>query len=134
MNNSVQHKRAFLLTCILLFLCLTSCAYLFLHRTASTEGYTAYIYTNGDIYQTITLSDVPAPYSLTIHSSDGGYNTIRIESDGIRIIGADCPDQICVKQGQIHNDLLPITCLPHGLVIELKRNKPDSDSPDILTH
>ncbi len=134
MKTSLQNKRAFLLTGILLFLCVVSCVCLFLRRTTAPEGYTAYIYTNGDIYQTIPLAIVSAPYSLTIHSPRGGYNTILIDSGGIQITDADCPDQICVRQGQIQNDFLPITCLPHGLVIELKQDSKNTDLPDVLTH
>ncbi len=134
MKNSVENKRAFILTGTLLFLCVISCAYLFIRQSHATEGYTAYIYTNGSLYRTIPLSQVSTPYSLTITSSDGGHNTILVKPDGIRVIDANCPDQICVKQGQIQNDYLPITCLPHCLVIELKPDKPNTKAPDIITH
>lgn len=136
MKSIPSQKTALLLTGIILLLCIISCAAIFLRQTSDENHYTAYIYVNGDLYQTIPLHQVTAAYDFTIRADDGGYNTIHVEQDAIRIQAADCPDQVCVKQGAIHNSLLPITCLPHSLVIELKPSETTGNTyaPDAITH
>ncbi len=131
-----KYKTAFILTGILTLLCLAAIVCLLQRPQQAKGNYTAYIYVNGELYEAIPLWQVTVPYQLTIASDDGGYNTILIQPDAIAITAADCPDQICVKQGAITNNLLPITCLPHGLVIELKSSETaqDSNPPDIITH
>ena len=50
---------------------------------------------------------------------EDGYNVIEVERGRIRVAEADCPDQVCVRQGWISNSVVPIACLPHRLVIQL---------------
>lgn len=133
--KSDNSKKAYLLTGILVLLCLFSLLSILLYPRLVQNQYTAYIYVNGDLYETIPLSRVTEEYTLTISASDGGYNTILVQPNAISITSADCPDQICVKQGTITNSLLPITCLPHGVVIELKpEDNANTNMPDIITH
>ncbi|WP_223377841.1 NusG domain II-containing protein [Schnuerera sp. xch1] len=49
-----------------------------------------------------------------------GYNLIEIGDEKVRVIEADCPDQLDVKQGYISNVGEVIVCLPNRLVIEIK--------------
>ena len=35
------------------------------------------------------------------------------------MLEADCPDQVCVRQGWVQDRTVPIVCLPHRLVIEI---------------
>ncbi len=136
MKTTNSKKAAFLLAGILVILCCISSIAILRHQTTASEKYDAFIYVNGELYETIPLHQVTSSYQLTITAEDGGYNTIGISPHTICIQSADCPDQICVKQGIIRNSLLPITCLPHGLVIELKpASTIDSETtPDIITH
>ncbi len=129
-------KTAFILTGIIVLLCLASILTLVLYPKLTRDNYTAYIYVNGELYETITLSQVTTAYQLNITTEDGGYNTILVQPGAISIKAADCPDHVCIKQGTITNNLLPITCLPHGLVIELKPVDVLSppDAPDTITH
>ncbi|MDE5952038.1 MAG: NusG domain II-containing protein, partial [Acetatifactor sp.] len=66
-------------------------------------------------------------------AADGGYNVIEVSPGSIAIIEADCPDKLCVLQGPIADSLLPITCLPHRLVIELKPSGDDA-APDAVAY
>ncbi|MBQ7775585.1 MAG: NusG domain II-containing protein [Lachnospiraceae bacterium] len=135
MKTTNSKKTALLLTGIILILCIVSLGAIFMTQASDANQYTAQIYVNGDLYQTIPLHQVTTAYNLTIASEDGGYNTVYVEPGAISISSADCPDQICVKQGAIRNSLLPITCLPHGLVIELKpTDELNANTPDILVH
>lgn len=52
--------------------------------------------------------------------SEYGYNLIEIGDEKVRVIEADCPDQLDVKQGYISRVGEVIVCLPNRLVIEIK--------------
>lgn len=132
-----QTKRACVLAgCILTIL--IACVFILVIQHSSTEPdtpYTAYIYQDGMLLQTIPLSQVQETYQFTLDATEGGSNTIEVSPGGIAITQADCPDQICVLQGRITDSLLPITCLPHRLVIELKPESFTADElPDALTY
>lgn len=85
-------------------------------RTGSS---TALIYQDGECLRTIALDDVDKPFSFTV-AWEGGYNVIEVERGRIRVAAADCPDQVCVRQGWISNSVVPVACLPHRLVIQLE--------------
>lgn len=57
-----------------------------------------------------------------------GYNLIEIGDEKVRVIEADCPDKLDVKQGYISKAGEVIVCLPNRLVIEIKgANEKDVD-------
>ena len=85
---------------------------------AGTAGTTASVYVEGELYETFDLSAVVIPYEVTIET-ETGYNTLRIRHGAIEVADADCPGLDCVRQGEIHDSLLPIVCLPHKLVIQI---------------
>ncbi len=95
-----------------------SAAVSFLLFSGRTEGGTAQIYQDGALIETIDLSGVEEPYSFTV-AWEGGYNVVSVERGRIRVSEADCPDQICVRQGWISNGAAPVACLPHKLVIQI---------------
>ena len=39
------------------------------------------------------------------------------------MIQATCPDHLCIKQGTIDKKGSTIVCLPHHLIIEIKRKE-----------
>lgn len=84
-----------------------------------TGDSSALIYQDGECIRTIALSSVDAPCSFTVEW-EGGYNVIEVERGRIRVAAADCPDQICVRQGWISTSVVPVACLPHRLVIQLE--------------
>lgn len=57
--------------------------------------------------------------TLRVESADGGYNLIVVGPEGVSITEADCPDQLCVKQGLIDGGGQSIICLPHRLCVRL---------------
>ncbi len=135
--NNVNKIACLLSGCILLLL--TACLLiLFLRRHTAQDPdttYTAYLYQDGQLLQTIPLSQLAEPRRFTVEAPAGGYNTIEVSCQGISIAEADCPDQICVLQGTITDSMLPITCLPHRLVIELKPDDAASgDAPDAIAY
>ena len=49
-----------------------------------------------------------------------GTNTVHVESDGVSVTQADCPDLLCVQQGKITTSAIPIACVPHHLTVQIE--------------
>lgn len=86
----------------------------------SQPGTLAIITQNGNPIHEIDLSQVDTPYQMTIQASNGGYNTISVEKNMIKISDSDCPDKLCVKTGPLTYTGDLAVCLPHGLLIEIE--------------
>lgn len=50
-----------------------------------------------------------------------GTNTIVIKNGAVRMENADCPDKLCVKQGNIYDSSKDIVCLPNKVVIKVSK-------------
>lgn len=131
-EKQTNSKALMALICIIILLLLGSVICIF-RMNSSEKSYTAHIYQNGQLMESIDLSSVSGDYELTLETADGGYNTLTIQPGQIAVTDASCPDHICVKQGFIHNSMLPITCLPNKLVIQLEENTPGI-TPDTITY
>ena len=81
---------------------------------------------DGVLLEEIDLSRVDEPYSLTLED-ESGRNVLSVERGRVRVSEADCPDQVCVKQGWVSSGAAPIVCLPHKLVVELAGTGEDLD-------
>ena len=93
-------------------------AFFALKNTGAAE-LEAQIYLDGELLRTIDLNAVAVPYEFTVET-ERGVNTVYVEHGAISVRSADCPDQICVRQGRISDSLVPIVCLPHRLVIQIQ--------------
>ena len=82
-------------------------------------GHIAKIYLNEKVIRTIDLDAVKKTYTFRVDCGDGAYNDIRVSHGAIRIVKANCPDQVCVHQGAIKDGVAPIVCLPHRLLIKI---------------
>lgn len=87
-------------------------------RQSGSAGVIAELRVDGELIRSIDLSAVAAPYEFEVDCGSGS-NTVRAEHGAISIVRADCPDQVCVRQGTIEDSALPIVCLPHKLVITI---------------
>lgn len=95
----------------------------------------AEIYQKGELICRISLNEVTEPYTFTVTGDNGCTNEISVQNNSIGIVKASCPDKLCVHQGFISSSLLPITCLPNHLVIQVCGEKNDSAmEPDIITY
>ena len=72
---------------------------------------------NGKIVETISL-DVDKTVEI---NCENGYNIINIKNHIICVIEADCFGHDCVLMGYQNKVGQTIVCLPHKMVIELKR-------------
>ena len=92
--------------------------------TRTPAGTTAVITLDGQEVGRVDLSAVTQTYTLTYTGQSGLTNTVEIAPGKIRVLEADCPDQICVHQGWIETGVTPIVCLPNSLSIQI------TDAPD----
>ncbi|CEI72129.1 MULTISPECIES: NusG domain II-containing protein [Romboutsia] len=89
---------------------------------------------NGKFYDNIPLSSFKDEKTFTIKSKHG-TNDVLVKDNKIKIIKANCKDELCIKQGEISNVGENIICLPNELIIEIKGAEKDSSSDDmILSH
>lgn len=102
-----------------------SAAWLLL-RNGDTDAPTARILRDGVLLEEIALDQVEESYTLTFED-ERGTNTVLVEPGRIRILEADCPDQVCVNQGFISDGTVPIVCLPHRLLVEIVGAEGDLD-------
>lgn len=94
----------------------------------SPPAVTAEIFQDGELIRTVDLTHVVQPYSFSLTSPDGGSNTVEVEQGRIRVSQADCPDQVCVRQGWVSDGVVPVVCLPHQLVIQIKGEAGELDA------
>lgn len=62
------------------------------------------------------------------YQKNGKINIVQIKSHKIRVIDANCKDQVCVKEGWKSESGDTIVCLPHKFLIELKNKNQIDDN------
>lgn len=75
---------------------------------------------------------VEGVYSLSLDAEydlNGGTNRLEIKNGKARMIKADCPDSICIKQCRISRRGECITCLPNRVVVEVVK---ENDTVDLV--
>lgn len=83
-----------------------------------------------ELYGTYPL---PSPEEkIIVIDEDGHYNKIRIAGDGVAIVEANCPDQLCVKDGEKSKPGDILVCLPNQLLVEIEGV--ESDEIDFISH
>ena len=83
------------------------------------------VYQDGELVKMIYLPHTGETEMLEISGVAGG-NTIEVSKDGVRVISAGCPDQVCVAHGFLVSGKEPIICLPNRLVIRFQEDaRPD---------
>ena len=97
---------------------LGAASFFLLRSSGGTGGAVARIWLHGEIVEEIELDTVAVPYEFDI-TTELGTNRVRVEHGSIAVVSADCPDQVCVRQGAISGGLVPIACVPHELVIDI---------------
>lgn len=85
------------------------------------DSITADIYQDGILLRSIDLSKTEEPYTFMVTNDNGSQNEIEVRPGSIGIRSANCPDKLCVQQGFINTPVLPITCLPNRLVIQIRK-------------
>lgn len=116
-------KQAFLRRADLLLIVVIAavCMILFLPKQipqAGRQGVQAVLYSDGAEVRRISLSEVEAPYTLTLGENLPAI--IRVEQGRIRYLSAGCPDGLCVKSGWLSRPGDTAACLPARTVIAIE--------------
>lgn len=65
----------------------------------------------------------------------GSGNRVSIRDGAAQMIFADCPDQICIRQGRIFAAGAMITCLPNRVTVQvLGGGSADAEKPDAIAY
>ncbi|MCC8076473.1 MAG: NusG domain II-containing protein [Clostridiales bacterium] len=93
-------------------------AFVLLSRMNSTsDGLTVTIRQDNEVVATLPL-DEDATYAVQDEDGDT-TNLVVIEDGTVHMEEADCPDQLCVKQGKIRYAGDSLICLPNRVVVEI---------------
>ncbi|MBC7960609.1 MAG: NusG domain II-containing protein [Vallitaleaceae bacterium] len=68
---------------------------------------------NGELFERVPLE----VNKEIVVESEWGNNVILLDSGIVKMTNADCPDQVCLKTGEIHLVGSNIVCLPHKLSV-----------------
>lgn len=117
-----QEKIPLILLSSVILLCLLGILY-----TQSLTGTLATVTVGGEVLFEVDLDKVSSPYTYEVLQEGGLYNLIAINQGSIAILEANCPDQICVLQGESTDSPRPIICLPHQVVIRLTLQQEEVD-------
>ncbi|WP_029321281.1 NusG domain II-containing protein [Butyrivibrio sp. AE3004] len=103
-----------LLTVIILSLLL-----LIFGKIFSKNGTKAVISVNGEIIKELPL-DIDTEFE--VKSENGDINIIEIGNGYCYVKSANCPDKLCINQGEISKAGESIICLPHKVVVTIEGN------------
>ncbi|NLW17441.1 MAG: NusG domain II-containing protein [Firmicutes bacterium] len=115
---------------ILLIAILTIGSWFYISSLKSDQV-TALVIQDGVVIHEIDLSTVEEPFQLRVEDGQGGYNIIAVERGRIRVVEANCPEQVDVLQGWISEPHQSLVCLPHRLVVKIQ-GQAQSDVDDIV--
>ncbi|MCD7837824.1 MAG: NusG domain II-containing protein [Clostridiales bacterium] len=106
-----------LLLGVLVLVGLALTAFVLLSRmTGQSDGLTVTIRQDNEVVATLPL-DEDATYA--VQGEVGVTNLVVIEDGAVHMEEADCPDQLCVKQGKIRYAGDSLICLPNRVVVEI---------------
>ena len=88
----------------------------------------AHIDQYGELLEEVRLHQGAGSYTIPLSGEDGSENLVEVEPGRIRVVSANCPDQVCVRQGWISDASVPVVCLPHQVVIEITGGESYADA------
>lgn len=74
----------------------------------------------GELYRRAELAGEPERLEI---ETVRGKNVIVVGGWSAAFVEADCPDHICVKAGELKKEGETAACLPHKVLLEIKRVK-----------
>ena len=113
MNSKLFRKTDFI---IILAVVLAALAFILWQRTGDTP-LTAEISVDGKTVESVDLSEITD--RVEIHPGGAESVLIVAENGKIRFEDSDCPDKLCVKQGELYRKGDTAVCLPEKTVITI---------------
>ncbi len=117
-ENPRMDRRSRVWIAALAAVCLV-CAAAFIIMGKLNTGTVAVVRLDGEELFRVDLAKVTESYDYEL-DTEFGHNTIHIEPGAISVSAADCPDQVCVRQGAITQGGVPIICMPHHLSVRIE--------------
>lgn len=77
------------------------------------HGNVVKVYVEDEIFTEIPLQNDGEYPIITQY----GTNILQIKDGGVRVLSADCQNQICVNYGWVTQPEKPLICAPHKLVV-----------------
>ena len=114
-----MNRKTVLLAGGLLLVVLLCAGVLLWQRLFPQAGVIAQIYQHGELVEELRLDQVTEGYTISLTGVDGAENVVEVEPGRIRVQSANCPDQVCVRQGWISDASVPVVCLPHQVIIQI---------------
>ncbi len=118
-----MNKKQHLLYAGIFFLIIILCVIGILWTHSRTDQTIAAVYLDGELIEEIPWTTLTEQIALPI----GDGNVLCADREGVWMAHADCPDQLCVKQGKIHSGNLSIVCLPNRVTVTLKAKAAELD-------
>lgn len=85
-------------------------------RLTQQDGGLARVQIDGE-----TVMELPLSQDARVELGEPGHgNLLIIENGTARVERADCPDQVCVRQGAVQYEGESIVCLPHKLIVSIE--------------
>jgi len=117
MKKGISSKTWLCILGAVMALCAAAAAVVFLR---APKGSVAVVSLDGEEIHRVDLSAVTEGYELPVTGSSDITDVVEVAPGKIRVRQADCPDQVCVRQGWIETGIAPIVCLPNKLVIQIE--------------
>ncbi len=95
-------------------------ASIFLGKNSSSGTAYAYIYQDGKEITRLPLDGSADGEIVTVTGENGEENVIEVKKSRVHMKSATCPDKQCVNMGWRERPDVPIVCLPHKVVIDIK--------------
>ncbi|MDR1943429.1 MAG: NusG domain II-containing protein [Synergistaceae bacterium] len=114
--------RALYLVLLAIFLSACAGSSLLLPRGGGDDGlgnFVLEVVSDGAVIESVSLGGT-APGSLIELREGGGVNVLSV-NDAVSMISADCPGGDCLRMAPLTSERGAIVCLPHKLVIKLRR-------------
>ncbi|EUJ45992.1 NusG domain II-containing protein [Listeria riparia] len=96
----------------------------------SSSKLVAVVKVDGKEFKRVDLTGHKGTKKFRVKAEDGDYNDIEVKDERIRISGANCNDQVCVRVGFIDKIGQTIVCLPHKVVIEVQSETGETEPDD----
>jgi len=90
-------------------------------RMLQQDGTTVRILLDGKTYGTYRLAEAQ---NIPILKNGAVANTLQIAEGKAKMIQADCPDKLCVRQNAIARQGETIVCLPNKIVVQVEGAQP----------
>ena len=83
------------------------------------EGEQVVITVEGEVYKVL---DINEDQEVKVETKDGHYNLVQIKDKTVKMLEADCKNQVCVNSAEITDIGETIVCLPHQIIVKIVAN------------